>query len=189
MLAIYILSRVCLRLSRCSQLSFMHWMGLCTFSLPVPSMMIVRICVLHIIIIIKSKVWPISHCFGLGNEKWYALSFYILTPLGVTIINYFIQICERDAAKFHLRNRRMWTIKYIVMTRTGSTFMEHYVGVIDFYCHKLEHHLNSSLVFVGYPTRLYVTAHIHIKHLIPWKLKANCKYNDNINIILAHAWI
>ena len=98
-------------------------------------------------------------------------------------------MCERDAAKFHLRNRRMRTIKYIVWTRTGSTFMEHYVGVIGFYGHKLEHHLNSSLVFVGYLTILYVTAHIHIKHLIPWKLKAYCKYNDNINTILAHVWI
>ena len=59
---------VCLRLSQFSQLSFMQHMGLCIFSLPIYLMIIVSICVLYLITIIKSEVWPICHCLGLGNE-------------------------------------------------------------------------------------------------------------------------
>ena len=51
-----------------SQLYFMQYMGLCVFSLPFYLMVIVRIPVLDLIIIIKSDVWPICHCLGLGNE-------------------------------------------------------------------------------------------------------------------------
>ena len=61
-----ILSSVCLRISQFSQLYFMQYMGLCVFSWPISLMMIVRICVL--LIIIKSEVWPICHCSGLGHE-------------------------------------------------------------------------------------------------------------------------
>ena len=50
----YILSSVCLRLSQLSQLSFMQYMGLCVFGLTIALMMILRICVLYLIIIIKS---------------------------------------------------------------------------------------------------------------------------------------
>ena len=39
-----------------SQLSFMQYMGLCVFSLPISLMIIVRIRVLYVIIIIKSEV-------------------------------------------------------------------------------------------------------------------------------------
>ena len=61
----YILSSVCLRLNQFSQLSFMQCMGL---SLPISFMMIVRICILHLTIIVTSEVWPICHCLGLGHE-------------------------------------------------------------------------------------------------------------------------
>ena len=63
------LSRVCLTLSQFSQLSFMQYMGLCVFSLPIYLMMIVIIHALKLIIdIIKSEVWPIYHYLGLGHE-------------------------------------------------------------------------------------------------------------------------
>ena len=68
MIVRYILSIVCLRLCQFPQLSFMQYMGLCVFSLPIYLLMIVRICVLYLIIITKSEVWPICHCVGLGHE-------------------------------------------------------------------------------------------------------------------------
>ena len=50
------------RLNQFSQLFFMQYMGLCVFSLPISAVMIVKIYVLyHIIFLIKSEVWPISH--------------------------------------------------------------------------------------------------------------------------------
>ena len=43
-------------------------MGLCVFSLPISVVMIERIYILCLIIIIKSEVWTITHCLGLGHE-------------------------------------------------------------------------------------------------------------------------
>ena len=60
-------SSVCLTLSQLSH-SVMQYMGLCVFSLPLSLVMIVKVCVLHVIIIIKSQVWTICHCLGLGHE-------------------------------------------------------------------------------------------------------------------------
>ena len=68
MIVRYILSSVCLRLSQFSQLSFMQYMGLFVFNLPIYRMMIVRVCVLNIIIIIKVETWTIWHCLGFGHE-------------------------------------------------------------------------------------------------------------------------
>ena len=70
-------------LVRYIQLSFMQYMGLCVISLPISLMMIVRICVLYLITIIKSEVWPICHCLGLGHETMkmrcmFFFFFYIL---------------------------------------------------------------------------------------------------------------
>ena len=73
----YILSCVCLWLSQFSQLSSMQFRGLCVFSLPISLMMIVRICVLHLIIIITPEVWPICHCSGLGHETVVCLSIFL----------------------------------------------------------------------------------------------------------------
>ena len=68
-----IFCRVCeIRLSIFSQLSIIQsiiqYMGLCIFSLPTPLVMIERIYILHLVIIIKSEVWTITHCLGLGHE-------------------------------------------------------------------------------------------------------------------------
>ena len=44
-------------------------------------------CVLYLIIILKSEVWIINHCLGLGHKKWY--------PLYVSLCSYepFLLIC------------------------------------------------------------------------------------------------
>ena len=55
-----------LRLSLVSQLSFRQYWGC---GLPIYLMMILRICVLYLIIIIKSEVGPICHCLWLRQEK------------------------------------------------------------------------------------------------------------------------
>ena len=64
----YSLSSVWVRLSIFSQLSIIKYVGLCVFSLPIPFLMIERIYILCLIIIIKSEVWTITHCLGLGHE-------------------------------------------------------------------------------------------------------------------------
>ena len=48
MLVMYFLSRVCLKLSQLSQLSFMQYMGCACLALPISLVMIVRICILMI---------------------------------------------------------------------------------------------------------------------------------------------
>ena len=64
----YNLSSVRVRLSIFSQLSIIHNVGLCVFSLPISFVMIERIYILRLIIIIQSEVWTIAHCLGLGHE-------------------------------------------------------------------------------------------------------------------------
>ena len=64
----YNLSSVWVRLSIFSQLSNLQYVGLCVFSLPISFVMIERIYILCLIIIIKSEVWTITHCLGLGHE-------------------------------------------------------------------------------------------------------------------------
>ena len=64
----YILPSVWIRLSIFSQLSIIQYVGLCVFSLPTSLVMIERIYILCLIIIIKSEVWTITHCLGLGHE-------------------------------------------------------------------------------------------------------------------------
>ena len=61
---LYYVSSVCLISSQFLQVSFMHYMGMCVFSSPICLMMIVIICVLYLIIIIKSEVVPISIVYG-----------------------------------------------------------------------------------------------------------------------------
>ena len=72
------------RLSKFSPLSIIQYVGLYVFSLPIPLVMIERIYILCLIIIIKSEVWTITHCLGLGHETMvstYCMSFYILMIL------------------------------------------------------------------------------------------------------------
>ena len=64
----YSLSSVWVRLSIFSQLSIIQYVGLCVFSLPISVVMIERIYILCLIIIIKSEIWTITHCLGLGHE-------------------------------------------------------------------------------------------------------------------------
>ena len=64
----YNLLSVWVRLSIFSQLSIIQYVGLCVFSLPISFVMIERIYILCLIIIIKSEVWTITHCLGLGHE-------------------------------------------------------------------------------------------------------------------------
>ena len=63
----YILSSVWVRMSIFSKLSIIQYVGLCVLSLPIPLVMIERIYILCLIIIIKSEVWTITHCLGLGH--------------------------------------------------------------------------------------------------------------------------
>ena len=63
----YNLSSVWEILSKFSQLSIIQYVGLCVFSLPV-SVMVERIYMRCLSIIIKSEVWTITHCLGLGHE-------------------------------------------------------------------------------------------------------------------------
>ena len=64
----YNLSSVRVTSSIFSQLSIIQYVGLCVFSLPISFVMIERIYILCLIIIIKSEVWTITHCLGLGHE-------------------------------------------------------------------------------------------------------------------------
>ena len=62
------LSSVWVRLSIFSQLSIIQYVGLCVVSLPISFVNTERIYILCRIIIIKSEVWTITHCLGLGHE-------------------------------------------------------------------------------------------------------------------------
>ena len=64
----YNLLIVWVRLSIFSQLSIMQYVGLCVFNLPISFVMIEMIYILCFIVIIKSEVWTITHCLGLGHE-------------------------------------------------------------------------------------------------------------------------
>ena len=63
-----IFCRVWVRLSIFSPLSIIQYVGLYVFSLPIYVVMVERIYILCLIIIIKSEVWTITHCLGLGHE-------------------------------------------------------------------------------------------------------------------------
>ena len=78
----YILSSVWVRLSIFSPLSIIQYVGLYVFSLPISHVMIERVYILCLIIIIKSEVWTITHCLGLGHETMVfavCLSIFLLT--------------------------------------------------------------------------------------------------------------
>ena len=79
----YILSSVWVRLSIFSTLSIIQYVGLYVFSLPISLVMIERMYILClIIIIIKSEVWTITHCLGLGHETMVsAVCFFIFLTM------------------------------------------------------------------------------------------------------------
>ena len=79
----YILSSVWVRLSIFSPLSIIQCVGLYVFSLPISLVIIEIICILCLIIIIKSEVWTITHCLGLGYE----------TMVSAVCLSIFLWIC------------------------------------------------------------------------------------------------
>ena len=64
----YNLPSVWVRLSIFSQLSIIQYVGPCVFSLPIHLWWLWWYILCRIIIIIKSEVWTITHCLGLGHE-------------------------------------------------------------------------------------------------------------------------
>ena len=84
----YILSSVSVRLSIFSPLSIIQYMGLYVFSLPISLVVIERIYILFLIIIIKSEVWTITHCLGLGHETMVSAVWVLYSYIWV--INNFI---------------------------------------------------------------------------------------------------
>ena len=79
----YILSSEWVRLSIFSPLSIIQYVGLYVFSLSIYLVMIERIYIICLIIIIKSEVWTITHCLGLGHETMVSavcLSIFLLLP-------------------------------------------------------------------------------------------------------------
>ena len=80
----YILSSVWARLSIFSPLSIIQYVGLYVFSLPISLVMIERIYILCLITIIKSEVWTITHCLGLGHE----------TMVSAACLSIFLSICD-----------------------------------------------------------------------------------------------
>ena len=84
----YDLSSVWVRLSIFSQLSIIQYVGLCVFSLPISFVMNILWEYIYfcLVIIIKSEVWTISHCFGLGHET-------MVCAVCLSIFLFFLYIC------------------------------------------------------------------------------------------------
>ena len=78
----YILSSVWVRINIFSPLSFIQYVGLYVFSLPISVVMIERIYILNLIIIIKSEVWTITYCLGLGHETMVSAVYFSILLWG-----------------------------------------------------------------------------------------------------------
>ena len=88
------------KIKHISQLSIIQYVGLCVFSLLTSFVMIGRIYILCLIIIIKSEVWTITHCLGLGHETMVcavclSIFFHLLTS---TVRK---NCCCRPISNFH----------------------------------------------------------------------------------------
>ena len=64
----YIFSSVWVRLSIFSQLFIIQYIWCCVYSVCQSPLWWLRWCILCLIIIIKSEVWTITHCLGLGHK-------------------------------------------------------------------------------------------------------------------------
>ena len=94
----YILSSVWARLSIFSLLFIIQYVGLYVFSLLISLVMIERIYILCLIINIKSVVWTINHCLGLGHELMVsAVCFSIFLPKHVL---WYYQSCQPNKISF-----------------------------------------------------------------------------------------
>ena len=90
----YNLSSVWVRSSIFPQLSIIQYVGLCVFSLHIPFVMIEWIYILCLIIIIKSEVWTITHCLGLGHETMectVCLSIFLWESPHLRALNFILQ--------------------------------------------------------------------------------------------------
>ena len=106
----YILSGVWVRLSIFSPLSIIKYVGLYVFSLPIFLVMIERIYILCFIIIIKSEVWNITHCLGLGHETRLSavcLSIFLLAQVMACCLtapsHYMDQRCTRCCQNYNFQ--------------------------------------------------------------------------------------
>ena len=104
-----IFCRVCKIQCVISQLSIVHYMGPCVFSLPIPLWWL-RKYIPCLIIIIKSEVWTTIHSLGLGHEtmvcavclyipinSWYGqVALWDICVLVVFALN--LALCHRHAA-------------------------------------------------------------------------------------------
>ena len=105
----YNLSSVWVRLSIFSQLSIIQYVGLCVFSLPISFVMIERIYILCLIIIIKSEVWTITHCLGLGHE-----TIVCAVCLSIFLSLIFIELYQYEEAQSDTHaSRTLHNITYI----------------------------------------------------------------------------
>ena len=96
----YIVECVRVRLSIFSPLSIIQYVGLYVFGLPISVVMIERIYILCLIIIIKSEVWSITHCLGLGHETMVSavcLSIFLSTIFAHCVNTYSIFSCDQAA--------------------------------------------------------------------------------------------
>ena len=123
------LSSVCLRLSQFFQLSFIQYMGLCVFSLPIYLMMIVRIRVLYLIIIIKSAVSPLCHCLGLGNETKVCFSAFLSWYCGweYTYVCHFILLLSKTPKSYHNEHMPKYYDVTIMTYSTRSELFSNYL--------------------------------------------------------------
>ena len=95
----YNLSSVWVRLGISSQLSIIQYVGLCVFNLPFSFVMIGRIYILCLIIIIKSEVWTITHCLGLGHET-------MVCAVCLSVFSYTVTFRIYHNVRLYYENRR-----------------------------------------------------------------------------------
>ena len=102
----YILSSVWVRLSIFSPLYIIPYVRLYGFSLPISLVMIERIYILCLIIIIKSELWTITHCLGLGHE----------TMVSAVCLSIFLEHCgigKKCILGFVILNGALWDMEQV----------------------------------------------------------------------------
>ena len=114
---IYILWSVWVRLSILSPLSIIQYVGLYVFSLPISLVMIEGIYIYFVII--KSEVWTITHCLGLGHETMvYAVCLSIFS-----YITFESQRNNNDLCGLIQSSKNIWSIfKWFYLISTGVCF-------------------------------------------------------------------
>ena len=133
----YSLSTVWVRLSIFSQLSIIQYVGLCVFSLPISFVMIERIYIFCLIIIIKSEVWTITHCLGLGYETRVCA-----VCLSIFLLKNIIKIDQYQTPTEH---KTVCIITEMYCTYVGEIGNSVWTGVANYLCA----HERISLVFIS----------------------------------------